>query len=100
MALAATIYIFLYGTLAMPLNFSLGPKITLSDTFTVYFRCLNKNLHESWFEYQHFNIQDHLFKTQIKIQRKKLFHVPGNSETICPTIAQRMEPTSHVSKLI
>lgn len=55
-------------------------KIILGNAVTVYFRCLIKNLHESWFEeYKHFNIQD---KPKLKY-REKTSNVPGNSETIC-----------------
>lgn len=43
------------------------PKIIRDDTFTLYFRWQNKNLHESWFEgYKHLNIQDSFSGPKLK----------------------------------
>lgn len=88
-----------FGSATANLSFQL-PKIILGDTFTEYFRWLNKDVHESWFEeYKYFNIRDNLSGTQIKIKRNKLFHVPGNPETICLRIVQRRKPTLNAIKI-
>lgn len=88
-----------FGSATANLGFQV-PKIILGDTFTEYFRCLNKDVHESWSEeYKYFNIQDNLSGTQIKLKRNKLLYVPGNPEIICLRIVQRMKPTLNAIKI-